>query len=227
MNYKPVSTFLGDLVDCRRYNCNYLLNTGLRGDGSVNPTDKCLLGEVGKWIRANKNFIYGVRGSDCACEGGFVLEDEKAWYIVVKDVVMAADPNVQRRLGGTAGARGRACRGEGVLAGQRRKGAAAGRRARRAAVRLRHELCGSRRESGKGRIGVRSRAGHAAFCAGVYRFYYGERAFRLRAGTGRRRFCGGAFAFGGKSAGEQGGRQRSARTPRGRAVCSVARTFGR
>lgn len=98
VNYKPVSTFLGDLVDCRRYNCNYLLNTGLRGDGSVNPTDKCLLGEVGKWIRANKNFIYGVRGSDCACEGGFVLEDEKAWYIVVKDVVMAADPNVQRRL---------------------------------------------------------------------------------------------------------------------------------
>ena len=27
-----------------------------------------------------------------------MLEDEKAWYIVVKDVVMAADPNVQRRL---------------------------------------------------------------------------------------------------------------------------------
>ena len=96
VNYKSVATLIGDLTDCRRYNCNYLLNTGLKGDGTVNATDRALLREVGKWIRANKGFIYGVRGTDYACDGGYVLEDESAWYIVVKDVVMTADPNVTR-----------------------------------------------------------------------------------------------------------------------------------
>lgn len=95
-NYKSVKELIENLIDCRRYNCNFLLNTGLKGNGIVNGTDKALLTELGKWVRANKGFIYGVHGTEYSSKGCCVLEDDQAWYIVVKDVAMAADPNVTK-----------------------------------------------------------------------------------------------------------------------------------
>ncbi len=95
-NYKPVSELLSNLIDCRKYNCNFLLNTGLRGNGSVTPLDKYLLERVGKWIKKNKNFIYNVRACDIKCEQADVLTDGKYYYAVIKDVPMSYDPNVQR-----------------------------------------------------------------------------------------------------------------------------------
>ena len=51
-----------NLVDCRKFNCTFLLNTGLCGDGSVNLMAKCLLEQIGKWVRSTKEFIYSTRG---------------------------------------------------------------------------------------------------------------------------------------------------------------------
>ena len=96
-NYKSVKELIGNLVDCRANNCNFLLNTGLRGNGSVNPTDKCLLGEVGKWIRSNHGFIYWAEAAEIGAENAVVLKDEKHYYAVIKGVEMSADPNVQQR----------------------------------------------------------------------------------------------------------------------------------
>ncbi len=97
-NYKSVSELLSNLIDCRKYNCNFLLNTGLRGNGSVTPLDKYLLERVGKWIKKNKGFIYNVRACDIKCENADVLTDGKYYYAVVKDVPMSYDPNVQRAV---------------------------------------------------------------------------------------------------------------------------------
>jgi len=95
-NYKSIKELIENLIDCRRCNCNFLLNTGLKGNGCVNDTDKALLTEFGKWIYANKGFIYGVHGSDYDGTNCIILEDGDAWYIVVKNVVMVADPNVTK-----------------------------------------------------------------------------------------------------------------------------------
>lgn len=95
VNYKSVKELLENLVDCRRYNCNFLLNTGLKGNGSVNPMDKCLLEEIGKWIGINKGFIYGVKSSEIEAENAFILKDENYYYAIIKDMGMSADPNVQ------------------------------------------------------------------------------------------------------------------------------------
>ncbi len=95
-NYKSVKELVENLVDCRKYNCNFLLNTGLRGNGKVNPTDKCILAEVGKWVKANKDFVYGVKCADIAAENADVLTDGQYYYAVIKDVVMTADPNVTK-----------------------------------------------------------------------------------------------------------------------------------
>ena len=39
-NYKSVKELIENLIDCRAYGCNFLLNTGLKGNGEVNGTDK-------------------------------------------------------------------------------------------------------------------------------------------------------------------------------------------
>lgn len=93
-NYKSVKELIENIVECRKYNCNFLLNTGLKGNGEVNETDKCLLREIGKWVRANKGFIYGAKAAEWQCEGGFILEKGDELYAVIENVPMSADPNV-------------------------------------------------------------------------------------------------------------------------------------
>lgn len=95
-NYKSVKELLENLVDCRRYDCNFLLNTGLRGDGTVNPMDACILGEIGKWVKKNGEAIYNVKSCDIKAENAIMLQGDGCYYAIIKNVPMSADPNVQR-----------------------------------------------------------------------------------------------------------------------------------
>lgn len=95
-NYKSVKELIENLVDCRRYNCNFLLNTGLRGNGSVNPMDACILREIGKWVKKNEEAVYDVKSCDIKAENAIILQGKDCYYAVVKNVPMSADSNVQR-----------------------------------------------------------------------------------------------------------------------------------
>lgn len=94
-NYKSVKDLVGDLLTCRLNNCNFLLNTGLKGDGTVNLYDKCLLSEIGKWVKRTGSFIYNSRACDIKCDGADILFDGEYHYAIVSDVRMTADKNVQ------------------------------------------------------------------------------------------------------------------------------------
>lgn len=94
LNYKSVGSLVNDLVTCRRYNCNFLLNTGLMGNGGVRPLDKAILTEIGNWIKANKKVVYSWKSCDVEAENAFCVTDGKYYYAVCNDVVMASDPNV-------------------------------------------------------------------------------------------------------------------------------------
>ena len=98
-NYKSIQTLIGDLIDCRRFNCNFLLNLGLRGDGSIRPLDKEMFNEIGNWVRANKNTIYAMHSADITAENAHILTDNKYYYAVISDVPMRADANVQLEKG--------------------------------------------------------------------------------------------------------------------------------
>ena len=93
-NYKSVKELLFNLIDCRKYGCNFLINTGLMGNGSVNSMDASLLGAIGKWIKANKKFIYNVISSDVYSDGADLLKNGDTYYVAIKNVGMSADPNV-------------------------------------------------------------------------------------------------------------------------------------
>ena len=94
-NYKSVKELIENLVDCRACGCNFLLNTGLKGNGTVNGTDAEILRQIGKWIKANKGFIYRAKPCDIKADGADILTDGESYYAVIKDVPMSADPNVQ------------------------------------------------------------------------------------------------------------------------------------
>lgn len=93
-NFKSVKELIENLVDCRKFDCNFLLNTGLKGDGSINVMDKCLYLEIAKWIKANKNFIYNAKSCFVTAENADIVYDGKYYYALIKNVPMAADPNV-------------------------------------------------------------------------------------------------------------------------------------
>lgn len=94
VNYKSVGSLVDDLVQCRRFNCNFLINIGPMGNGSVRPIDKAILSEIGKWVRLNKGVIYNVHSCDVDAEGAVCMTDGEYIYAFVRDVGMSADPNV-------------------------------------------------------------------------------------------------------------------------------------
>ncbi len=96
INFKSVAQILGDLIDCRSYNCNYLLNIGPLPSGKPRLQDVCSLEAIGKWIKINKNFIYDVRRADIEAENAVMLKSSDGkYYAVVSNVPMAACADVQ------------------------------------------------------------------------------------------------------------------------------------
>lgn len=93
-NYKSVKELIENLIDCRKFGCNFLLNTGLKGIGAVNETDEGLLSEIGKWVKVNKGFIYNARPTKVKAKNAIILTDGKKYYAIIKNVGMSADPNV-------------------------------------------------------------------------------------------------------------------------------------
>ena len=98
-NYKSVKELIENLIDCRKYNCNFLLNTGLKGNGGVNGTDKAIFGEIGKWLKANRGFIYHIRSSNVKAENAEMVTDGEYHYAIIKDMGMNLDPNVTKTAG--------------------------------------------------------------------------------------------------------------------------------
>lgn len=96
-NYKSVRELIVNLVDCRRFGCNFLLNTGPKGNGLLNGTDKALLGEIGKWVKKNKGFIYDAKPCEITAENADMLCDSIGLlYAVLKDFSMDAEGNVPK-----------------------------------------------------------------------------------------------------------------------------------
>ena len=97
-NYKSTKELIENLIDCRKYNCNFLLNTGLKGNGKVNVLDKEILKKIGKWIKVNKDFIYNVKDGKMEINNADVMYDGEYHYIVIKNIPISGDENVVKNL---------------------------------------------------------------------------------------------------------------------------------
>lgn len=91
---KSAKELIETLIDCRKYNCNFLLNTGLMGNGLISDGEKSILEGIGKWISVNKSFIYNARGTDILANNADILYDGEYYYAIIKKVPMRTNVNV-------------------------------------------------------------------------------------------------------------------------------------
>ena len=100
ISLKTPDYIISTLIDCKKNGCNYLLNTGLKGNGYIPEADKFVFESVGKWIKANKNFIYDVKKADYDAENADLFTDGDYLYAVIKDTAILADADVIRESTG-------------------------------------------------------------------------------------------------------------------------------
>jgi len=59
--YKTAKTVIQTLVDVVSKNGNFMLNIPVRGDGTIDEKERKIVEEIGGWMRANSESIYGTR----------------------------------------------------------------------------------------------------------------------------------------------------------------------
>ena len=76
----PAGKVIDNLVDIVSKNGNMLLNVGLRPDGSLPDTFRHELVEIGRWLKANGEAIYGTRPFKVFGEGPFKMPKSKGKF---------------------------------------------------------------------------------------------------------------------------------------------------
>ena len=93
---KSPKELIETLIDCRKYDCNLLLNSGLKGNGKMDEGEKAAFKRIGMWIKENKNFIYKAKSTDLAAENADMMTDGEYYYAAIKGVLMSANCNVAK-----------------------------------------------------------------------------------------------------------------------------------
>lgn len=93
---KSPKELIETLIDCRKYDCNLLLNSGLKGNGEMDEGEKAAFKRIGMWIKENKNFIYKAKSTDLSAENADMMTDGEYYYAAIKGVLMSANCNVAK-----------------------------------------------------------------------------------------------------------------------------------
>lgn len=96
-DYKGPGEMIRELVDCRRYGSNMLLNVGPLQDGSLRPIDAAILGVMGEWVRYFDEAIRKPRPTNIVIKSkynDFMLQDGKNYYLFCMDLPTAGDAHV-------------------------------------------------------------------------------------------------------------------------------------
>lgn len=93
---KSPKELIETLIDCRKYDCNLLLNSGLKGNGKMDEGEKAAFKRIGMWIKENKNFIYKAKSTDLTAENADMMTDGEYYYAAIKGVLMSANCNVAK-----------------------------------------------------------------------------------------------------------------------------------
>lgn len=70
---KSTKQIVETFVDCRKFGCNLLINTGLQGDGTVSTLEECTLANIGKWIGYTGKFLYNATPAKFSADGADVF----------------------------------------------------------------------------------------------------------------------------------------------------------
>ena len=94
--FKSVPTLIETLLDCRKYNCNLLLNVGPKEDGSLTVIETELLKYIGSWVEMHKALVYDAVPADIQAENADMFVNGEYYYATIRKVPMASNVNVTR-----------------------------------------------------------------------------------------------------------------------------------
>ena len=84
------------MLDCRKYNCNLLLNVGPTADGTLTVIETEILKYIGSWVKMNEEIVYDAIPADIQAENADVFVKGEYYYAAIRKVPMAANVNVAR-----------------------------------------------------------------------------------------------------------------------------------
>ena len=93
--FKSIPALIETLLECRKYNCNFLLNAGPTADGTLTVIETEILKYIGVWVKENAEVVYDAVPAEITAENADVYVNGEYYYAVIRDVPMAADVNVQ------------------------------------------------------------------------------------------------------------------------------------
>ena len=101
INYKSVREILEDLILCRRYRSNFVLNVGPSMNG-ISALEKGIFGAIGKWMSVFGKVITEGEPLDAEADNpnDFIVEMNGKYYLVVYGLRSCGDINVVMGCGG-------------------------------------------------------------------------------------------------------------------------------
>ena len=96
--FKSVTTLIDSLLDCRKYNCNFLINLGPTEDGTLTVIESETMKYLGKWIKANSEVVYEAVPSYIEAENADMYQKGEYYYAVIRQVPMMACVDVARAV---------------------------------------------------------------------------------------------------------------------------------
>lgn len=94
--FKSVPRLIETLLDCRKYNCNLLLNAGPTGGGTLTVMETEILKYLGRWVETNKEIVYDAIPADIQAENADMFVNGEYYYAAIRRVPMGANVNVAR-----------------------------------------------------------------------------------------------------------------------------------
>lgn len=97
-NFKSPADLIRELVLCRRFGTNFLMNVGPTEDGSIRKLDAAMLELIGQWVAIHKEAIYEPSPSNIEVENkpdDFILVKGNTYYLFCNGLPMKANPDVE------------------------------------------------------------------------------------------------------------------------------------
>lgn len=97
LNFKSPADMIRDLVSCRRYGANLLMNVGPMENGLLREMDIAIYNLMGQWASIHEEAVYEPRPSGIEVENkpdDFILVKGNVYYLFCDKLPMAADLNV-------------------------------------------------------------------------------------------------------------------------------------
>lgn len=94
--FKSIPTLIETLLDCRKYNCNLLLNVGPKGDGTLTGIETEMLKYIGSWVETNAEMIYDAVPAEIQADNADIFVNGEYYYAAIRKVPMSSNVNVAR-----------------------------------------------------------------------------------------------------------------------------------